>query len=744
MPLSQRMRWSEAVRPVAVTAAAAAWSFAFVGFFGTYITTFSEPLRLASGLVFALPVLVMGVAGLWRRPSVLGLALTLSVLAYLVVSLLGTDRTASLETVFLVASYAALFGASREWSPATREAIAIGVAAASTLWLLIHAAVWIGGEVAWLTTAGGMPPMAARSGGLWLSAKLLPVLLLLAAPYFALITRRALRNVLIGSAVGSGAVVLALSGARTAWAAIAAAVLLYAVLMYARSRRVAPVAWIGLGIGSAIAVAGVLAAGLGGMLGTLSGRTLIWETAIATIAEQPWVGTGPGTFSWARLAAAPDYLDRYAVYHAHNVVLQTLADGGVVLMAALAVAIVAYLVSLWNARQAVTAHGVLALASVIGFGLNLALDEITQIPAMTAMAVVSAAWALPRQPGVERASATGLARWVAPAAISLAVIIAMPHVLAASDARNAASAGRAAAIDGRWTDSARAYGEAIEAWPARAHYHLGLGLALAHLGDADGAEASYRRATELAPGDPRGWGGAAEFAPTTEERIALLDKATRLASSDPQFGYRLSMELLRAGRPDDASIAMARAVVLEPQLVGALAEGDGSHLPELQSVLDAIPVVLPTMGITPAATADLWNHLAVLPEAEAPTTNAAFIALTHLRSGDTAAAEAALGEARRMAPFDRTTYLVGTAIAQARCDRSEQERNRVLLSILPGGIGALYAIDVPVGDYRDHIYREMGLGDYQPPGSDGLPVRPAEWPSGLVPADSSPCGEPSP
>jgi len=99
---------------------------------------------------------------------------------------------------------------------------------------------------------------------------------------------------------------------------------------------------LGLALGLVAAGAMVVALSTARPLGqTVQGRVHIWRTALAHVAESPWLGTGPGGFSlhypqWEtdRLAAmsAADPDRRFAGYpaHAHNDYVETLVDHGVI------------------------------------------------------------------------------------------------------------------------------------------------------------------------------------------------------------------------------------------------------------------------------------------------------------------------------------------------------------------------------------------------------------------------------
>lgn len=721
-------------RTILVTGAAGLWAFAFVGFFGTYVTTFDPTLRLAAAMLYGVPVVVGAIVALVLRPHALDIPVLAMLAVYALVCALSVDPTASLETLALATAYGSLFLVLLRVGPSPlRQGLVIGCAAAASAWLAFSAVRWLQEAVTWVALDGSMPPLTARSGSLWLSTDAVAALALLAAPLYLQIERASTRNVLAAVAVVSAVIVIPLSGGRVEWVAILVAASVY--FLTSGRRR-----WSSLRrpIMVALGAAAVLGIGLfiTGWLGTLSGRTFIWQTALAVIAEHPLDGAGPGTFSWVRLAESPELLNRYPVYHAHNLVLQVLADGGVLLLAATAALSIVYVRHLARGTVPMTPAHRAGIGSLAGFAVILMMDELTQLPALTALAIGSAAF-IAHDRSVRPASMRApLLRAIPAFGCLLLVLVALPAVLNAHQSRVAAAVGRERAVAGDWEGAERAFTAAAAAWPMRASYELALGLANAQLGRDEDARAHYERAHALSPGDPRPLGALGVLGATQAERADALGRASRLGSLDPQYGFRLALELLSTGDRDLATEELGRAALLDPQLlVASDIVGLGLDVDEVAAaVRRALDGEGPLARIDPTATGAAIE----VALARVPGENGTLTAIALARSGQLSAARAVLAEILRAEPQNRAARIAARALSRLACDLAAEARHDRLLGLLPGGYSALYLAGPGVRETRDHVYREMGLGDYQPPQAQPLPVYAYEWPAGYLPPTQCP------
>ena len=250
--------------------------------------------------------------------------------------------------------------------------------------------------------------------------------------------------------------------------------------------------------------------------------------------------------------------------------------------------------------------------------------------------------------------------------------------------------------------------------------HLGLGLSRAELGDAQEARAAYETAMELSPGDPRSYGALAELSADPEERIRLLDAAAR-RSNEPQYAYRLAIELERAGRSSEAAGAYALAVAFRPGLYVLLPAGeDGlARVPVRADLGSTVEII----GLRSGLRMPLWD--VGLADGELPAdAPPAWQAVASAASGDIDTARALAAEAVAQAPHDPRSHLAVAAVAAYSCDRAAYD-DAMRLAGDPRPETGGPAVQ------RDPAYRELGIGDYQPSGTDRPPAAQV-WPRDLV------------
>lgn len=717
-------------RPIA-QGVLAVWAFAFIGFFGTHATTFEPGLRLAAATIFGAPVVLFALVLLLRTSHPLDGALIVLLAVYGVVCLLSTDQTASLETLLLAVMYASVFVISIRRSPAwVQQGLAVGTAFAATVWLVFFAVLWTSGLLAWSSATGTFPSFLGRSGNLWLSIDAVGALVLVAAPYYFLIGRATVRRVLLLVSGLASVLVLPLTDARTAWFAIGVAAAVFWLTGRGRVtgiRRHLPLVAVS-GVGVAIAAVALVASEA---VGTLSGRTFVWRTAVAVIEHHPVAGAGPGTFSWVRLAEAPELMNRYPVYHAHNLILQLLADGGLLLLVGFGVFVLGYCHHVFSQTDRLSRAARAGLASVIGFGIILMADELTQVPALTAMAVYSAG--MVAREGAPASGVGGSRRMGAVLAATMVgcLVLAMPASLAAHAARTSAEIGREKASEADWSQAWHAFSAASDAWPARAAYQLALGQAEANLGARNRAKTHYARAHQLSPGDPRALGAMASLSRDRSERIDLLRQASRLGSQDPQYSLRLAAELAAEGDRAAAAREWARASLLDPQLLAVPELREiGLEVADVVGMLDDVirdeAGLIGVDGAAIRAQGDL--ALGQMPE-DSPVLSAIGLAM----AGEPAAAYRDITAGLVTTPHDRPARKAAIAIARLLCRDADVERHDRLLNMLGGESLELYAPVGPPGESADNVYREMGLGDYQPPWVADPPVHRSDWPAGFLP-----------
>jgi O-antigen ligase len=204
-----------------------------------------------------------------------------------------------------------------------------------------------------------------------------------------------------------------------------------------------------------------------------SGRFQLWDQALHVIGSSPIIGSGPGTYSWVRLDAPPAVANLLAVRLMHNVPLQSLIDGGLVLLFGVLALLIAWCAATWARRAQWSTGDRIALACVVGFAAALMLDDFSYLSALTASSVTVAAFLVPLAPTNSRP----VHFWITPVIIGMAALIAMPSIVAVDRARGAAQVARTAMVDGRFADAATEFEIATRAHPENGGYWLGLGMA---------------------------------------------------------------------------------------------------------------------------------------------------------------------------------------------------------------------------------------------------------------------------
>jgi tetratricopeptide (TPR) repeat protein/O-antigen ligase len=707
------------------------WSFAFVGVFGTLLPAASPEIRVVTQVLYGGSLALWAALRLGRARGPLDLPILVFLLSLLVASLLSRDMLGSLNMLGGGLAFALLFWLMADVRSAThRGSIALGVTGAITAWLVTFAIRWSLEKVDWVANGGGMPNLLESAQTLfWLTTNAVPMLTLVGLGFIGYLPRGAGSRVLSGAFIVASAITVPMSGGRAAWLGLGAAALVWYALRSGRARSVLTTRRI---LVAAAAVAAipflVTALGVTGPYVTgLSARLPLWTEAVAIFAADPLSGGGPGTFAWLRLEHIPAYHVPVPAMLAHNVAIQTLADGGLLLLAGFALAAGWTLSVMWQRRHELSERDRRTVAVLVGFAVASLLDDHSSLPAITAMVVTLVAW-VTTSPADDPRPAGRWHRAAMYAVVGLIAIVALPAVARVDLGRLDAAAGRAAITLGDVRGGGAAFSSAADWYPANAQYHLSLGLALAMDGRDDDARASYQRAADLAPGDARAWGGLAELAADESERRALLSIAAARPTSDPQFAYRLGAALEAEDRLVEAQQAYAHAVARLPSLILTLQPGTAPT--SRSGVAEAALRTVQELGADARLSADqtAWDLALAGVETQARLP-LAWQAVVAIQQDKLEAADAALRQAIANDRWAPQTWRVARALAEVSCDSRSLNEAVELLGLLPGGRTApdphvvQRAPDLP--------YREEGLGDYQPIEST-IPPRHFEWPGAYL------------
>lgn len=711
------------------------WVFAFVAFAGTTLLLVDPVVRLVVQLAFAVPVVAWALLRVRGPRDALDLAIIVALVAHVVVSLGSSDVRGGLEATGIATVYASTFWLARHVGSRVRIR-QVGVAAivmALMLWLVAVAITWGVEKVADSIAFGWPPRLDAHQPYVWGSVNTPPVLALLVVPFIAWMPDSLLRRATLVTWGLTTLIVVPFSVGRAAWVGMAVALFAAEALFgfpvvrrgvdAARHGSVVARAAVGALAAGAIGLVTLIGSRMDAVLAALDSRLRLWQQAIDLFAADPLTGSGPSTFAWARLTHVPDYVDRVAARVAHNVPLQTMADGGVVLSLAMLSIAVAWVALLIRRRDKLDIRRRLAAAVVVGYaGVGL-FDDLSFLPAVVVVVVVLAAWSIPPADGPAPlpGSVHGSRGALLPAVLALSTAAALPGVLSIAVAYMETSTARRAVLDGDFDSALAGFRRATELHPSNALSWASVGLVEHRLGRDDLARDAYRMASELSPGDPRPWGALAALATDPADARALLTEAARRSNS-PQFAYRLAQAQAAAGDLVAAARSMAIAVVIRP---GLFAVVPGEWRTDVSAELPhAVMTVGSIAGRDPNEA--LWNAaLAVgelYPDAPLP-----WQAMERVASGSLDDAQRLVDEALLGMPRDLRAQQAASMLARARCDRTAYERAEAAIDTL----GREASDPDPGVAVRSPLQMELDIGDFQPLQDPAVPEVP-QWPIGLV------------
>jgi len=398
-------------------------------------------------------------------------------------------------------------------------------------------------------------------------------------------------------------VVSLLSGSRAGWLAMAVAIWVTGAAWLAVAENRASVARlirsraIRLGLaGGAVAAAVVGVAFLPGILSRAGaggeGLRLSFVTnALQMFSESPIHGTGPGTWVAQRVAYTPPTATDYYIPHAHNVVAQTLAEFGLLGIAAGAFAailvggLVLRAIRSGDPRRRLLGWG--TVLAGIYFATHNLLDFYPSLPPALFAFAIPIAWLDATNPGEANPgpSPNGRARWAIPAVGAVAIAVSTGWLLW-SESQAAIHDRAVVAINaGRYDDALPDARAAVAADPGIAAYHLTLGLAAENAGHADEAADAFRQAAAL-DDLPDAWLGLADAEIRLGDQGAARDavhEALRVGFQQPAIIVPAAGLLNSLGEKALANDALEEALVLAPSL--------GSD-PTFRALIDGDPAVV--------------------------------------------------------------------------------------------------------------------------------------------------------
>ncbi len=705
------------------------WIFGFIVFFGAEVVHLDPTLRVVAQLLYGVPLVAWALWRVRRRPDVVDLSVIAALVLYVVVSLASRDRTGSLATLALVATYALLFWLMR-WlraQPDLHATVVTAVATSLAFSLALNGFLLVREKVEFFAATGQLPALEGVEVFPWETVNALPELVLLALAFIAWMQPGVVRAALLTVVGVASLVVLPFSAGRAGYLGLAVALVAFVALdgrTHERLRALQPRTRTLLAVGAvAVVVVGVVVAARPFINGlATSGRLDLYGASVAMFADRPLLGNGPSTYSWARLIASDEPARLLAVRLTHDVPLQTLVDGGVALAAGMLAIVVAWArsavrIGLPFARRA-------SVAALIGFGAAVTLDDFSFLPAVSVMVISLAAWTLPEGPAVQGRNRLP---WLPIAVGTLALVIGLPFVIKTDVARLAAADGRAAAVDGDWPRAVVSFTTATEQHAENGGYWLGLGQARAYLGDVEGARGAYARARDASPGDPRAYAALGLLSPNDAERLELFQRAADLTIGDPLYGYELGVVLAVHDHAQEAADAWGKVVTLQPELFGILPY-DVAGIDRGAVAAAAAEHTQTAERADPNAGPEVRWDVALAQDGLDSTADLAWRAVDAARHGDLDTARSLAAQALDSHPQATRSYQAIAAVAAFACDTAgadealrKEQATRHAYSEAPE----------PVAVRREFVYREASLGRTLPPGADVLPW-PERWPWSLI------------
>lgn len=578
---------------------------------------------------------------------------------------------------------------------------------------VLYIAVCVGHWVTWWGLIGhfAVPPLRPLFEGLtWLNpSAVMTMSVLLLAPAvahlgFATPARR--RTVALLTLLAL--FVTLLSGSRAGWLGLAIGVAITAVawLVAAEHRAVLRRT---LARGTArLALAGVLVslaacAVLFGpsilsrvAAGGEDQRTSFYAVALRMAGDSPIVGSGPGMWVAQRIAyTQPSEVDYY-IPHAHDIYLQTLAEFGIVGVAAGLVAIGCLL---WLIRGAIRdadptrrRYGWAVLFATAYFGAHQLLDFYPNMPAALFAYALPIAWldATSPRPMVRAILSAGGRRLLGPALA--AAVVASIVVLGWSESSALRQSDAVAAVDdGNWAAALAPAQAAVAADPAVPANQFTLGIVAARNGDQATATAAFRAAAS-ADSLPESWLNLAALDLATGNDAAArsdLDAALRLGMQQPIIEFDAGWLYEQLGDWTNAERTYAASIAALPSLAGdpfwTATPDRASHRAAVldQATRSRDPAGAFDIALSAGETGEATRLAAAITDPDAQA-----LAGIVLRAwgGDSVARSALEARAGRL-PFDFTTLNWCSRVADRVGDHAAALRFRQWADIVSGGAG---------------------------------------------------------
>jgi O-antigen ligase len=459
---------------------------------------------------------------------------------------------------------------------------------------VLHGLAYVGQTVTdwlnWWQVVGEIttPPLRPKFGGLLLGnpSAVMTVQLLLTLPCVVWVGwSSAGRRLGAAFLVGLAMFAIVISASRSGWLALAGAITLVVAIWFARGGRrewirerlsqpgVRALAIAALGVAAVAAVTlgpGIMFRATEGGEGT---RLAFYSASVRMFADEPIHGMGPGMWPVLRAAYTDPAQPNQYIPHAHNLVLHTVAEFGLLGVVAGAVAIALLLRLIW-ARLSDPAERVrgMAWAALLGtlyFGAHQLLDFYANMPTALFAFAIPIAYLDGTTTARPPTARPTLHRWSALVG-GLAVAIAIGGLLLVEGIAVRVDQAVNLANDGEWEAAMAPALDGVSADPGIPGYQFALATIARHNGRHDIALDAYRRAAEV-DDLPAAWLGVAveqQERGLDDEARRSLERAIRLGRYQPALNVAAADLFLRLGDESAAIDQLAVAVAAMPSLAG--------------------------------------------------------------------------------------------------------------------------------------------------------------------------------
>jgi O-antigen ligase/tetratricopeptide (TPR) repeat protein len=541
---------------------------------GTTIGETDPALRFVNGLIGGALIL----AYLFRGPALMDRVdrgVLAALLFFLAATTLSSFPRQSFDAALTALAYTAAFFVARGLfaDERMRSVYVTVVIASSVILTLLFAQLWLGPIFEWWARVDFrvVPPLSFELAGFpWGHRHDVTTLIVMLYPAWWIGRPSPLRRVariVIGILV---ALIVLVDGSRTVWLAIAMATAVPLLTWIARHR------WSLWGAALAVAGIGVTAAaltftGVGSSLverglnaATLDWRTAMWGPLLDQWTTQPVAGAGPGSFPWILQLTGYFDTNSWAPRHPDSVIVQTLAEGGLLGLAAVGVLAATVAPVIIRGRTA-AAQWSLTLFAVSAIGATP-----TDFGFLLVVALAWTAYAAPRASATIRTETPrrrGLSMVSAAMFAVVAVVYGMTTV-----ASFAYAEARAAVEESRLADAHGPLALARAMDPSLALYPRQEGATYILEGAPDRAAASLERAVRLNPADDLAWRTLAlakDALGDVRGRDAALNVAVSLQRSDATNLMLRAYWWGQAGRQEQAADALAEVTQAWPTIAYA-------------------------------------------------------------------------------------------------------------------------------------------------------------------------------